>query len=87
MARLHSWHLLGVLPHVIDAVPESRLRLVRSARGSNPELVSATAMVLFPFRQAAVVQAVFRRRGKEGAANYSFHTVYEPRRKRNLAGL
>ncbi|WP_416370955.1 DUF4365 domain-containing protein [Tistrella sp.] len=87
LAKSQSWSLIGAIPHIIGNVSERSLMVVRPSRNCLPVLVAATVTVLFPHRQSAIVRAVFRRRGEPGNWNYSFHTLYEPRRKRNLMGV
>lgn len=87
--RLQSLQLLGAIPRIVDSSSATGLVRVRAARGDWAELVGLSAVVTFPSRQAAVVKLVFRRRTAEAEAepNLSFHTIYEPRRKRDLKGL
>jgi hypothetical protein len=88
MARFQSLCLLGAVEKIVRSTHESELRTVRPAKGREPELVAASATIVFPFRQSAVVMVVFRKRlGANNEANYSFHTIHEPRRKRDLWGL
>ncbi|WP_312163569.1 DUF4365 domain-containing protein [Phenylobacterium sp.] len=87
LAKSQSWTLVGTLAHIVQNVSENSLLVVRPSRRGLPELVAATVTVLFPHRQSAIVRAVFRRRGQPGSWNYSLHTLYEPRRKRNLMGV
>lgn len=87
LAKSQSWSLIGTLPHIVSETSEQSLMVVRPSKKGLPDLVAATVTILFPHRQSAIVRAVFRRRGQPGAWDYSFHTLYEPRRKRNLMGV
>ena len=87
MAQLQSFQLLGTLPAIVEQCAENDLRIVKSKTESAVEYAAARAAVSFDFRQTAVVTALFRRRKAEnGSYSYSFHTIYEPRRKRDLVG-
>ncbi|WP_225032325.1 DUF4365 domain-containing protein [Paraburkholderia sp. XV] len=84
---LQSFQLLGVAKRVISTTKEEDLKEIRPAKGKPVELVYAIAVVSFSFRQTAVVKVILRKHaGNGGLAQYSFYTVYEPRRRKDILG-
>jgi len=87
LLKMQSFQLLGCIPGVIDVFAESELRAF-TTKNDVGDLVYAQAFVKFKFRQSAIVSVVFRKRvAATGEASYSFHTIYEARRDRDLIGL
>lgn len=84
LLQLQSFLLLGCLPRVIGSTPESSLEIAEST--SDGHLVVARAAVTFPFRQTAMLKLMMKRRGESGAYRYSFWSVYEARRGRDVLG-
>ncbi|MEQ8354634.1 MAG: DUF4365 domain-containing protein [Kiloniellaceae bacterium] len=88
LTQLQSFHLLGAVRRIIETATEGDLIEVVPKKGDPIEYVYLSAVVSFPFRASSVVKVVLRRRQDQtGVASYSFHTVYEPRRRRNMIGL
>lgn len=88
LARMQTYNLMGALKKIVQKTDEKRLRATGSKINGSVDLVSASATVVFPHRQSGVVTVVFKRRKDgDGAFNYSFHTLYEARRKRDLWGF
>ncbi|MBB5546993.1 DUF4365 domain-containing protein [Paraburkholderia fungorum] len=84
---LQSFQLLGVAKRIISSTEEKDLKEIRPAKGDPVEYVYAIAVVSFSFRQTGVVKVILRRHaGNGGLAKYSFHTVYEPRRRKDILG-
>jgi hypothetical protein len=86
LVQLQSFQLLGAIGAIIKNFPEEKLTRVKRNR-TKKEYAVVRAAVSFPFRQTAVVAAVFRRRERvDGTVSYSFYTIYEPRRRRDVTG-
>jgi hypothetical protein len=80
LSEIQSFTLLGAVQKVLEATPEEAL-----VRDGNA--YAARAAVTFPFRQTAIVKVVLRKaQDGDGSPAYSFFTVYEPKRKRNVLG-
>lgn len=88
LVRFQSFQLLGCIKPILKNLKEEDLRKFVGSDDNAVGLVQAQALVHFTFRQTAVVSIIFRRRvDKSGQPNYSFHTIYEVRRNRDLLGL
>ncbi|MGO4319899.1 hypothetical protein, partial [Agrobacterium sp. MCAB5] len=87
LVKLQSFQLLGAIPRILLSFEEADLKKF-TMNTDDDDLVYAQAFVKFTFRQSAIVSVVFRkRRDSEGKPNYSFHTIYEARRNRDVIGL
>jgi hypothetical protein len=88
LTQLQSFYLLGALPAIVRMHQEAAIKIVTLKKQDEwIEYAAMRAAVSFPFRQTAVIAALFRRRTQgDGTYSYSFHTVYEPRRRKNLIG-
>ncbi|CAO3450081.1 hypothetical protein [Azospirillum argentinense] len=88
LLRLQSFQILGTIPSIISKFREIDLKVFRTRTESEIDLVYAQALVKFSFRQTAAISLVFRKRIDEnGIINYSFHTIYEARRNRDVIGI
>lgn len=89
MKRLQSLFLLGVLRKSFSVVTVKDLRQFSSKRNLNKlnyNLVYFRVFVKFNFRQSCVVSIVLRHVIFEGKDYYTFYTIYESRRGRNVLG-
>ncbi len=84
LTRYQSFVLLGCVRKLIEETPLSEFVDFPSQDHPNEGLVVARAAVSFPFRQTAVVKVVLI--VDRDGTRYRFHTVYEPRRRRNFMG-
>jgi len=88
LTRFQSFVLLGTVRKILESITESDLRRHTSLEDSTTPFVAARAAVTFPFRQSAIVKIILRWHSSgEGDRAYRFHTIYEPRRKRDLMGV
>lgn len=88
LTQLQSFQLLGAARSMIESIPETELREVNPKKGNPVEFVYMVAAVSFPHRQTAVVKILlWRRTHPVEGINYSFRTVYEPRRRRDIIGI
>lgn len=85
LTQIQSMLLLGCLADVIRATPEASLQVDRAFPDGSRRVI-ARAAVTFPFRQTCMVKVIMRRRGQPGAYTYSFLSVYEARRKKDVLG-
>jgi hypothetical protein len=87
LSEIQSFTLLGVVRKVLEATPESALVSDNTSGVPEGTVYAARAAVTFPFRQTAIVKIVLRKSmNQDGSTAYSFFTVYEPKRKRNVLG-
>jgi hypothetical protein len=88
LIQLQSFQLLGAIRRIIESSSDVDLKEITPQKGATAQFVYLIAAVSFPFRQTAIVKIVLWRRihPVEGV-NYSFHTVYEPRRRRDVMGV
>lgn len=84
LVQLQSMLLLGCLRRIIETTAESSIEVEEPTFDGH--LVVARAAVTFPFRQTALVKLMLKRRGDPGAYRYSFWSVYEARRGRDVLG-
>lgn len=88
LIQLQSFQLLGVIRRIIESSSDADLKEIKPKSGQAVQFVYLTAAVSFPFRQTAIVKVVlWRRTNSVDGVNYSFHTVYEPRRRRDVIGV
>lgn len=87
LVRHQSLVLLGVIRKVLAQANPADLKDYSPRIDPTGDYVALRAVVTFSFRQTCVVKIVMRRRKDENKRDsYSFHTIYEPRRKRNVLG-
>jgi hypothetical protein len=84
LVQLQSMQLLGCVPDLIKGTKESSLEVGK--KNDNGNFVIANSTVTFPHRQTALVKLVMKRRPKGCSYEYSFWTIYEARRKRDIIG-
>lgn len=84
LVQLQSMQLLGCLPSFIRNTTETSLEIGEKHDDGN--FAIATSTITFPHRQTALVKLVMKRRLKADSYEYSFWTVYEARRKRDILG-
>lgn len=88
LTQLQSFQLLGAVKEMIESTNESELREVKPENGCPVELVYLVAAISFPHRQTAVVKIIlWRRNDPIKGINYSFRTIYEPRRRHDVLGV
>ncbi|MCW6530815.1 DUF4365 domain-containing protein [Sphingomonas lycopersici] len=87
LTRYQSFVLLGVVRPILELTHEWDLRDARISSYRGNRLVAARCAVSFPFRQTGIVNVVLRKRHAKGDLDYQFHTVYEPRRRRDVLGV
>lgn len=87
LTRYQSFVLLGVVRKLLSATTEEELKAHTSRLDLTTPYASARAAVSFPFRQTAIVKLILRWVPTREGRNYYFHTIYEPRRKRNVYGV
>ncbi|MEL0156354.1 DUF4365 domain-containing protein [Sphingopyxis sp.] len=87
LTRYQSFVLLGAVRKIVEISDVGTLKRHNSKQiPSAGEFVSARAAVSFPFRQTGIVKVVLKILPTDGEPRYLFHTVYEPRRRRNVMG-
>ncbi|MEZ2407312.1 DUF4365 domain-containing protein [Bosea sp. RCC_152_1] len=84
LTRYQSFILLGCVRKILQATPRDDFQDYRPKGRSSEKLIVARAAVSFTFRQTAIVKVVLKE--IEPEKSYRFHTVYEPRRRRNVLG-
>ncbi|MFJ1311316.1 DUF4365 domain-containing protein [Agrobacterium sp. P15N1-A] len=84
LTQLQSMLVLGGTRRVIEATPETALEVSDEFDGGR--LVIARVALTFPFRQTCMVKLILRRRGTVGNYYYSFWSIYESRRGRDVLG-
>lgn len=84
--RFQSFVLLGVARKVLAAADQSILKRFTPRSYTTGGLKALNAAVSFPFRQTATVKIVLRAK-PELPDDLWFHTIYEPRRKRDPLGV
>ncbi|WP_200410621.1 DUF4365 domain-containing protein [Komagataeibacter oboediens] len=88
LTQLQSFQLLGVVKEMIESTNESELREIKPETGCPVEFVYLMAAISFPHRQTAVVKIIlWRRQDSVNGTNYSFRTIYEPRRRHDVLGV
>jgi hypothetical protein len=85
LLRYQSLLLLGVVRKMLATTEEGALTPFVTDTSTN-SLVAARAAISFPFRQTAVIKIVLSVRTVNTASVYSFHTIYEYRRRRDILG-
>lgn len=86
--QLQSFQLLGTIRKILESACDSDVKEIRPKKDSIVEQVYLIAAVSFTFRQTAVVKLVlWKRTDPIIGVNYSFHTIYEPRRRRDIIGV
>lgn len=84
LSQVQSFILLGAVRRILEQATENGLS--REKTGDVTTFVTRAA-VTFPFRQTAVVKIVLRRLATEDhTTQFSFLTIYEAKRKRNVLG-
>lgn len=84
--RVQSLVLLGAVRRILASADGSSLKGHRPHDKSPAGMGALSAAVSFPFRQTATVKIVVR--AKKGRPDEVwFHTIYEPRRKRDPLGV
>lgn len=86
LTRYQSFVLLGTVRKLLESTPEEELTDHFSRSDPTTPYVAARATISFPFRQSGIVKLILRWAPTAAGRSYSFHTIYEPRRKRNLLG-
>jgi len=84
--RSQSFILLGAVPKILASVESGSLRLFTPRAYSASGLKAISTAVSFPFRQTATVKMVLRAKADRPNELW-FHTIYEPRRKRDPLGV
>jgi len=87
LTRYQSFVLLGVVRPILEMTQEWELRDANINPYYGNRLVAARCAVSFPFRQTGIVNVVLRKRHANNDPDYEFHTVYEPRRRRDVLGV
>lgn len=86
--QLQSFQLLGTIRKIIESASAADIKEIVSRKNATVEQVYLIAAVSFTFRQTAVVKIVLWKRTDPAIGiNYSFHTIYEPRRRRDVLGV
>lgn len=83
LVRHQSLVLLGVARRMLENTPVGALKSDSSGREAYRDVVTACAAVTFPFRQTGIVKIALLPHNDGG---YVFHTIYEPRRRRDVLG-
>lgn len=87
LTQLQSFQLLGAVRQVIQSTEEEELVNLCSTSGEPEGIVSISAAVSFPYRSMGIVKILlWSRCSSAEGVNYSFRTVYEPRRRKNILG-
>jgi hypothetical protein len=86
LTRYQSFVLLGTARKILEGTEECELKAHQSVSDSSSSFVSLRAAVSFPFRQTCIVKIILRRCRRGASMRYVFHTIYEPRRRRNVLG-
>ncbi|NEI19040.1 DUF4365 domain-containing protein [Rhizobium leguminosarum] len=84
LVRYQSFVLLGCIRKILETTPLSEFTPFPSRDHPEDNLIAARASVAFPFRQTGVVKIVLS--VDRSDTRYRFHTIYEPRRRRNVLG-
>lgn len=87
LTRYQSFVLLGVVRPILEMTNEGDLRDAGVSPYYGNRLVAARCAVSFPFRQTGIVNVILRKRHANHDPEYEFHTVYEPRRRRDVLGV
>jgi len=86
LTRYQSFTLLGCVRKILESTPLDEFQEFRSPDRPKESYIAARAAVSFSFRQTAIVKLVLKQGGRPAAPRYLFHTIYEPRRRRNVLG-
>lgn len=86
LTRHQSLILLGAARRMIESTTEEELRTDSIKREPGKEVFSLRAAISFPFRQTGIVKIMVKPDHRPGERRYAFHTIYEPRRKRDVLG-
>ncbi|NKL05604.1 DUF4365 domain-containing protein [Rhizobium leguminosarum bv. viciae] len=87
LTRFQSFVLLGVIRPLLAAMSPSDLKMQPTPHVKTlDEYFILKALVVFPFRQASVVKIVLHRAPTDEPNHFRFHTIYEPRRRKAIAG-
>ncbi len=82
--QIQSMNLLGTIKPILKQTKEANLKVFSKIN----QLYYVTAQVSSTFRQAFIVTIVFKKHFlPDGMHSFSFHSVYEPRRNRNILGI
>jgi hypothetical protein len=87
LTRYQSFVLLGVVRPILERTDEVDLKDARMIPDRGIRLLAARCAVSFPFRQTGIVKVVLRKLTRAERDVYEFHTVYEPRRRRDVIGV
>ena len=88
LLRLQCFQILGAIVPMISQCKETDLCAYRTRTESSNELVYIQKFVRFTFRQSAAISIVFIKRSKDSSQpSFSFHTIYETRRNRDIMGI
>lgn len=86
--QLQSFQLLGTIRKIVESASAADIKEIVPKKNSSIEQAYLIAAVSFTFRQTAVVKIVlWKRNDPVLGINYSFHTIYEPRRRRDVLGV
>ena len=86
LTRYQSFILLGTVRKILECSSQDALKTHHSASLLSKQFVTVRAAVTFPFRQTAIVKVILEITRHAEEDQYRFHTVYEPRRRRNVIG-
>ncbi|RVN37948.1 DUF4365 domain-containing protein [Sinorhizobium meliloti] len=87
LTRFQSLVLLGVIRPLLAAMTPHDLKRQPTPHEDYPEeYYTLKAAVIFPFRQGSIVKIVLHRKASDEQNLYKFHTIYEPRRRKAIAG-
>lgn len=86
LTRYQSLVLLGTARKMIEAHDEEMLKHHEAEARPDDHFVAARAAVIFPFRQTGIVKIILQVIEGEAQRVYRFHTIYEPRRRRDVLG-
>jgi hypothetical protein len=86
LKRLQCLQLLGVIPKAVAQTSALELRAIKGRGGIDTNKVYMIVAATFPFRGSTVLKLIFLKREMANGSNYSFYSIYEPRRGRNIVG-
>lgn len=86
LTRYQSFVLLGCVQRILESTPLEEFQPFRSPDHPDENFIATRAAVSFSFRQTGIIKVVLKADGPVGSPRYKFHTVYEPRRRRNVLG-
>ena len=86
LTRYQSFVLLGTVRKILNTSRLSEFRKHQSVSNPTRDFISIKAAVTFPFRQTSIVKIILEISAISAGKIYNFHTIYEPRRRRDVMG-